>query len=472
MPGAAGVYAPAAMAEPAGAGSVVSDGSTPISKGARDPSTLPGPLGQVLRWIEDLPFGLTFGLLVLAVAAGQFVEDLIDSPPLQMLPPAIVVPRWALIAATAYMLLVFKLIDRPVQRSLGLVQHVVRIDPAEFRAYWSRMLTADHRVELVLFGISAAIVVTLYPILGRTLPTTVDPVTSRGIPLPSNPVEALVVLVAYTLLGWAGLRLIYRITRVARALGQLSRQPLVIDVYDISDLLPFGRIALMLSLAPVGLMILLLVGLGSPQGAIAWLVLSLATTASLLALVLPLRGIHRQMGAAKQTVTAELNRELRGAHRDLTSAAPLSNDEMTQVANWTAALINLRKVVGEMPTWPFQDTVAFGPRHADRERPGDLRGHQRPDRRALRAAHRFLTRRACAAAAAATDRRGSASRAERDGRGPAVGPGLGARPDVVRRVAVLTRAQPSFPGRHRIRRQSRIRFLASTVFVVNVGSAS
>ena len=134
MPGAARVYAPAAMAEPAGAGSVVSDVSTPISKGARDPSTLPGPLGHVLRWIEDLPFGLTFGLLVLAVAAGQFVEDLIDSPPLQMLPPAIVVPRWAIIAATAYMLLVFKLIDRPVQRSLGLVQHVVRIDPAEFRA--------------------------------------------------------------------------------------------------------------------------------------------------------------------------------------------------------------------------------------------------------------------------------------------------------------------------------------------------
>ena len=33
---------------------------------------------------------------------------------------------------------------------------------------------------------------------------------------------------------------------------------------------------------------------------------------------------------------------------------------MTQVANRTAALINLRKVVGEMPTWPFQDTVAFG----------------------------------------------------------------------------------------------------------------
>ena len=97
---------------------------------------------------------------------------------------------------------------------------------------------------------------------------------------------------------------------MARALGQLSRQPLVIDVYDISDLLPFGRIALMLSLAPVGLMILLLVGLGSPQGPIAWLVLSLATTASLLALVLPLRGIHRQMGSAKQTVTGELNREL------------------------------------------------------------------------------------------------------------------------------------------------------------------
>jgi hypothetical protein len=348
------------MADRAGAESIVSDVSAPIVVGPHDGSTLPGAMGRLLRWIEDLPFALTFGILVLLVAAGQLVEDLTDSPPLQMLPPDVATPRWALIAATAYMLVVIRLIDRPVQRSLGLVQHVVRIDPSDFRAYWSRMTTADHRVELLLFGISAAIVITLYPIVGRPLPTMVDPVTGGAVPLPAGPIEATVVVVAYTLLGWAGLRLIYRITRVARALGQLSRQPLVIDVYDVSDLLPFGRIALMLSLAPVGLMILLLVGLGSPQGPIAWLVLSLATGASILALVLPLRGIHRQMQAAKLSVTIELNRELRGAHRDLTNASPLTNDETALIANRTAALVNLRKVVGEMPTWPFQDTVAFG----------------------------------------------------------------------------------------------------------------
>lgn len=342
------------MADQAGAEITIDSSSAAVR-----PAATGGVLNTLSAAVRRTPFTVLFMAAAGIVALGQVVEDLHDSQPLQMLPPEVYIPRWTVIAAVAYMLLVVKLIERPVQRSLGLVQHVVRIDPIEFRSYWLRMSTSDRRVEALLVAISAAIVFLLYPVLGRPLATTIDPVTRAPLYLPDAPVAAAAVLAGYVVLGWAGLRLVYRTIRVARALGQLSRQPLVVDPYDITDLLPFGRIALALSLGPVGLIVVLLIGLGSPQGPASWLVLSLATTASVLALVLPLRGIHRQMSAARQHALADLNRELRGLHRDLTDGAPLTTEEIGQVANRTGAIINLRKVVSEMPTWPFQGTVAF-----------------------------------------------------------------------------------------------------------------
>lgn len=351
------------MTERAGAESVILDspatGGTSATPADGASRRVPPLGGQLLQRALAIPGPVLAAVAIGIVIAGQVAEDLSDSPPLQMLPPNVYLPRWMIVVAFAYMLLVIELIERPVQRSLGLVQHVVRIDPAEFRAYWLRMSYTDHRSEAILFACAAGIVTLLYPVLNRPLATTIDPVTRGPVHLPAGPLEATLVLAAYTLVGWAGLRLVYRIIRVARALGQLSRQPLVIDVYDVTDLLPFGRIALALSLAPVGLMLVLIMGLGAPQGPVAWLVLSLATTASILALVLPLRGIHRQMAAARQAATSELNRELREAHREFTDGAPHTPEEIGELANRTGALINLRRVVGEMPSWPFRDTVAF-----------------------------------------------------------------------------------------------------------------
>ena len=99
------------------------------------------------------------------------------------------------------------------------------------------------------------------------------------------------VLAAYAVLGWAGLRIFYMTIRIAHAIGQMSREPLAFTVFETAGLLPLGNMALVLSLVPAGVVVILLVGLGPPSG-IGWLVLLLASATSVLALLLPLRGAH------------------------------------------------------------------------------------------------------------------------------------------------------------------------------------
>ena len=103
-----------------------------------------------------------------------------------------------------------------------------------------------------------------------------DPVTDQPLFLPGDPLAALVILAGYTVAGWAGLSLIYLTVSLGRALGELSREPLEVDVFDTTNLLPFGNIALAGALAPVGIIGILLFGLGSPESWLSWSVLLLA----------------------------------------------------------------------------------------------------------------------------------------------------------------------------------------------------
>jgi hypothetical protein len=293
------------------------------------------------------------------VVAGQFAEDLADSAPLQMLPPTFSGRRWTFIAVVIYMLVISRVVDRTVQRSVASLERVLRIDKAAFREYVHRMRPADATVSVVLLAASALFVTVLFVGLGQDLPLTNDPVTDEPLFVPGNPAAALLVVGGYTVMGWAGLSLIYLTVRLARALGELCREPLEVDVFDTTNLLPFGNIALAGALAPVGIIVILIIGLGQPTTWLSWFVLLLAAVASILALLLPLRGIHKQMADAKDAVLANLNARLATVYAevDQTGAGAPAMPDLNQRTN---TLIPLRKTVGEMTTWPFADTVAFG----------------------------------------------------------------------------------------------------------------
>ncbi len=292
------------------------------------------------------------------VVAGQVAEDLADSAPLQMVQPEFS-PRWTLIAVVLYELLILRLVDRTVRRSLPSLERVLRLDPTAFRTYVHRLRPPDATTSLVILAASALIVTVLFSGLSLELPLTNDPITNQPLFLPGDPFTALVILAGYTVAGWAGLSLIYLSISLGRALGELSREPLVVDVFDTTNLLPFGNIALASALAPVGIVGILLFGLGSPSSWLSWTVLLLAASASIVALLFPLRGIHRQMSDAKEAVLADINGKIAGVYDHMNR----NSDDTSAIASLnqrTNTLVPLRKTVQEMTTWPFADTVAFG----------------------------------------------------------------------------------------------------------------
>jgi hypothetical protein len=326
----------------------------------------PGPLTLPQVWqrvkARVLPFRSPLAVIVPVglVAAGQLVEDSLDSPPLQMLSANFSVGRWTVVVAVLYMVVILKVLEGTVQRSLAALQPVVKIDARAFHAYAARMNPPGPRVGILLLVVSAVVVAVLVPLTGGSLPTVRDPVTDQSIFLSADPLLALIELAGYTMVSWAGNRLVYSTIRLGVALGRLAREPLDVNVFDTTGLLPFGRIALVVALAPGGVVAILLFGLGQPTGAGSWLALTLATLASISGLLLPLRGVHRQMGKAKQAHLRNLNRDIAQVYGDLDIPSSSDAAELARLTNRTSTLVALRKVVGEMTTWPFQDTVALG----------------------------------------------------------------------------------------------------------------
>jgi hypothetical protein len=186
-----------------------------------------------------------------------------------------------------------------------------------------------------------------------------DPVTHASQSLPATPIGTLI-LAGYTVFGWAFLRLLYGTAMLARALGALTREPLDVDVFDTSPLVPFGNIALALALAPAGAIIILIITLGRPTQPIGWSVVIEATGATILALILPLWGVHRQMAVAKHRAFAALSSTVSDVYTSATSPRRPDNEQWTHLGEVTGTVLQLRKAVQEMTTWPFRGTLAFG----------------------------------------------------------------------------------------------------------------
>jgi hypothetical protein len=297
---------------------------------------------------------------VALVVAGQLAEDLADSQPVQLLSPLSAIRRWTLIVAVVYMLAISHIVDRLVVQSLTALDRLVRLKPEKFAQYMAQMRGPGLAIETAMLAASGFLVAFIFVLLRTSLPID-DPVTRTPMFLPANGLEALAVLVQYALVGWAVLTLVWNTVRRARALGRLSREPLQVDVFDTTNLLPLGNIALATALAPAGVIVILLFGFGAPSSPISWTLLVLVSIASLVALLLPLRGIHGQMEGAKDLALSDINSRLRDCYTELKEeTARTAADNLATLRNRVATLVDLRHTVNETTTWPFRDTIALG----------------------------------------------------------------------------------------------------------------
>ena len=259
--------------------------------------------------------------------------------------------RLTLPVLTVYMLVMLRVLKRTAIKALTELRPAVQIGDQEYDNRVRRMVGTNQRMEVLLLLASAVIVGLVFVVMHSPFPIY------GWVYLPPNFLVALVILAGYTLFGWIGLTLVYSTLRFGRALGNLARSPLEVNVFDPTNLLPFGRLALIHSLSPAGVILILIISLGRPTGALDYMVILLASLASLMALVIPLLGVHEQMDEAKDKALVRIHEEFKGLYKVLLDGPHLETKEIGDLTNRTGTLVNLRKLIQESPTWPFRDAA-------------------------------------------------------------------------------------------------------------------
>lgn len=307
------------------------------------------PLLALERW--RLPYGWTV-VLVAALGIASLVADTVFRYQKGGVWPARdVAVGIASVVVVVYALIDMRIVKRVSGRALMELRPAVQISDAAYDQFVRRLLYADGRVETLLLVLAAVFVLVflvLPPDQLRGLPH-VGLIESLGI---------LLITLYYTLLFWLLLSLVYVSFRNARTLGALARQPLIVNVFDPVGLLPFGRVSMVQGMAFVGAFLIPFIIVGPPtrQGG-GWLVVGLSVI-GLLAIFLPLWGVHRQIVKARHDILAGITRELMAVQHALLTGAAQETDALRLLSQRTDLLLQVRKQILSGPTWPFRSSAA------------------------------------------------------------------------------------------------------------------
>ena len=149
--------------------------------------------------------------------------------------------------------------------------------------------------------------------------------------------------------------LTYRVFVDARKFAQLARSLPGVDLLDREALLPFARQGLRSAIPGVIFVTFLALNLGDAGFLLA---ISLTGTAVLVqniaTLMIPMRGVHEQLRAAKRTELARVNAAIRGEPGAL-RGSPLGSRSEPSLAD----LLAWRAFVADVPEWPI-DLATLG----------------------------------------------------------------------------------------------------------------
>jgi len=146
---------------------------------------------------------------------------------------------------------------------------------------------------------------------------------------------------------WGGM-LAYAIVAVSRRMSRLAIELKSIDLFDLKPLLPFTQqglgnaLLLMGYVAISGLMILTETGFGLMALVVGTVILAVAG----IALVLPLRGVHRRIVQAKEAELAWVDDKLRQQRGVLKSGADRTSGDLSDLAAY-------RDLVRAVRDWPI-----------------------------------------------------------------------------------------------------------------------
>ena len=295
-----------------------------------------------------IPFWATALILGLVVLMEQVMERTLLGPLPNRLTAGLVARGLALPLLTVYMLLALKTLKTSALPQLAKLRAAVQVSDDVYADHVQRILYTNPRAEAVLLLIALAVVLAWFVVFRQPFPLV-------NTLLPPHPLQAILVIAAYTIFGWAGLTLVYSSTRFGLGLGALAQRPLKVNVFDPDGLLPFGGLSLRHSLTVALTVLLLIIPLGRPTEPSEYAVVLLASLASLSALILPLWGVHKQIAKARDAAASRISEELERSHVRLMEGSELDLAAATELANRTDKLVSLRTTMNKSPSWPFRN---------------------------------------------------------------------------------------------------------------------
>lgn len=177
-----------------------------------------------------------------------------------------------------------------------------------------------------------------------------------------RPILILLGSVTFTVL----FHLIVIVIRVLRLINQLYARVGEINIFNLQDLYALSALS-----ARIGVIFIIagtfsyianvVISGGEPQVEIAVFFITLNTVMAILLFLLPLLGIHRKLSKVKQSVSRANNSVIDTTLRRLHERSESSQlDEMPLIQSQVGALMEFRRVIDQISTWPWRPQTLRG----------------------------------------------------------------------------------------------------------------
>lgn len=237
-----------------------------------------------------------------------------------------------------YLLVVAHFLERTRGRVAQSLRPLLQIDDETFDATVSSACRSNPLAEILAAAVGVVFLISVVGLPGRSLEYG-----WLGIYYYAG------ILVVFAAMGWS----VYAVVVISRLTNRLLRQPIEIDVFDVTPFEPIGMQSLYLSLAFIGVIVLSLPS--SPYPLTSWQNIFMGSAlvlVSVLIFFLNMAGTHRLLASAKKLELAAVDHKISRQYRQLLEHEQDRHDMQPAAAEligWVAAKQELKLT----RTWPY-----------------------------------------------------------------------------------------------------------------------
>jgi hypothetical protein len=189
-------------------------------------------------------------------------------------------------------------------------------------------------------------------------------------PIPAKPEVALIIQVIMILLAaitfTGAIHVMVTVIRMLKTINQLYERIVKINIFNLEDLYALSALTAKVGIffvvaGTMSYIINIVVPEGQPQTEVAIFFVSSNSLMAVLAFLLPLLGIHRKLVKEKKLVAQDNNRRLKVAMQILHERSDRSQlEEMPLIKAQIGALLEFRREIGSISTWPWRPQTLRG----------------------------------------------------------------------------------------------------------------